>query len=367
MWLFLLVQVWVKMNNGKLVPENKLVMAPIADVSDEPYRTIAKEYGAGLTFTQMVSAEGVIENNFQSLRLSAFNRDEKPIGVQLLGKDPAILGEAVRELSKFKPDVIDLNCGCPVDKVCKYGFGAGLLDNPALLGTLVKSMVDNSKGIPISVKVRLGKSKINVLENAKVIEDNGASIITIHARKRLDKYDTLPDYQWIRSVKEYTNLAVWGNGSVFNPEDAVELKKQTGCDGIMVARGALGNPFIFKRFSTLIQKGYDPGEPGITEVRDLALRHIEMLSRAYNEIVAVDRAKKNVIWYFRRFKGIEILLDKIFSVKSIAGLKEFVQEHSEKIEQEKFNIDKRMEIENMFKRRVSFWLYDSFNTLQIVG
>jgi tRNA-dihydrouridine synthase B len=254
-----------------------------------------------------------------------------------------------------------------VDKVCKYGFGASLLDQPKLLGDLVKSMVTNSGDIPVSVKVRLGKSRINILENAKIIEDNGASVMTIHARKRLDKYDTEPDYEWIHKVKQNTNLQVWGNGSVFEAEDALELRKRTGCDNVMVARGALGNPFLFRKYNSLFEDSTDPGEPEITEVRDLTLKHIKLLSKEYNEIVAVDRAKKNVIWYFRRFKGIEVLLDKIFSIKTLPELEEFVQEHSEKIIQNKFKIDNRMEIERQFKKKVSFWLYNSFNTLQIAG
>jgi tRNA-dihydrouridine synthase B len=160
------------MKIGNVDLGHKLILAPMADITDSSFRTIAKKNGAGLTFTQMVSAKGVVNNNFDTLRLLVFSRSEKPIGVQLLGNNPEYLSGAVKELIKLKPDLIDLNCGCPVDKVTKYNMGADLLDDPKQIGKLVNSMVKVSEGVPISVKVRLGrdKKKINIIDNAKAAE-----------------------------------------------------------------------------------------------------------------------------------------------------------------------------------------------------
>lgn len=279
------------MQVGKLNVDSNAFLAPMAEITDYAFRTIAKKYGAGLTFTQMVSAEGVIKNNFDTLRFLTFSRKEKPIGVQLLGKEPDIVGKAVAELVRFNPDVIDLNCGCPVEKVYANKMGAYLLTHPDELGKIVKEMVKNSSGIPISVKIRLGpKDRVNVLENAKIIEDNGASVIIIHARKRADRYDVDPEWEWIAKVKDQVKIPVVGNGSVFDAEDAINMMNETKCDAVLVGRGALGNPFIFKQIEEL-KKG-NKYIPTIEEIKTVAIEHVELLRREQGFDVHLDRAKK---------------------------------------------------------------------------
>ncbi len=348
------------MKIGNLDIAQKLFLAPMAEVTDSSFRKICKEQGAGITFTQMVSAEGVIKNNFETLRHFSFNRSEKPIGVQVLGNDPSILHEAAKEISRHKPDLIDLNCGCPVDKVCSKNMGASLLDDPKTIGKLVRKMVDGSNGVPISVKLRLGKDKnhINIFENARAVQDNGGSLVFVHARTRADKYDTDADWTWLKKVKEKVHIPVVGNGSLFTPTDVKRMLDSTGCDSAMIARGALGNPFIFSRFNTLLQTGKDPGEPDASIVCKTVLQHINNLESEFGELLALDKAKKHSIWYFRCHNGVKFLLDKVFSIKSLKDLRSLISEHADNILHTPVNIDEHAIIHKKFQRKVLFWLVE---------
>jgi len=343
---------------GNLDLGNKLIVAPMADVSDAPFRKISKEFGAGLTYTPMVSAKGVIDNEFHALRILAFARDEKPIGVQLLGNKPEYLAGAVQELKRYKPDAIDLNCGCPVERVTKHNFGARLLDDPILMGKLIKSMVDVAGDIPITVKLRLGKSdgKVNILETSKVAEENGASAIIVHTRAKSTKYKDSPNWDWLTKVKEQVKVPVIGNGSLFTPQDVKEMIEKTNVDGVMIARGALGNPFIFSRFAKLLDSGFDPGEPSVEEVEKVAVNHCRLIKREYPEAVATIKAKKTILWYFKNYDGIEKFASIIMRTKSIEGEIKMIHEHVEKLKQNFYPKDDRELINQKFKERVLFWL-----------
>ncbi|MBK8945472.1 MAG: tRNA dihydrouridine synthase DusB [Ignavibacteriae bacterium] len=343
------------MQIGKLNVNSRALLAPMAEVTDFVFRKIAKEFGAGLTFTQMVSAEGVLKNNFETLRLFTFNRSEKPIGVQLLGNDPEIIGKAVKEIAKFKPDVIDLNSGCPVEKVYSCKMGAYLLSQPEQLGKIVKEMVKNSQGIPISVKIRLGpKDKINVLENAKVIEENGASIIIIHARTRHDRYESEADWEWIKIVKENVSIPVVGNGSIFSAKDAIEMFNQTKCDAVLIGRGALGNPFIFKQINALLDgKEFNPT---ISEISEVAINHIDLLEKEQGFVKNLDKAKKNVIWYFKDHNGVWELIDKLYAENTFDGIKNVLKDHTEKLHENFYPHLNVEDINKKFNNKVLFWL-----------
>lgn len=335
----------------------KLFLAPMAEVSYEPLRRVSRDHGAGCTFTQMVSAEGVIKNNLDTLRFLVFNRSEKPIGVQLLGNKPEIIGEAVEEIAKYKPDIIDLNCGCSVTKVCKLKMGCSLMENPALVGEIVRHMVDAAGNIPISIKMRLGpkKSLINCNEIAKVAEENGASLVFVHARTRDDSYLVPPQWKYLKELKESVSIPVVGNGSVFTPEDVVKIKEQTGVDSVMIARGALGNPFIFSRYRSIIENGFDPGEPELFEIKESIQNHIKYSVDCFGEKDGVLRARKHIIWYLRKFNGVSDLIDRIFTISNKILLDEFLEEHIHKIEkglhpEEDINL-----INQKFMDRVIFW------------
>lgn len=346
------------MKLGNLDLGNRLFVAPMADVSDAPFRKISKEYGAGLTFTPMVSAKGIIDNEFHALRILAFARDEKPIGVQLLGNNPEYLAAAVQELQRYKPDVIDINCGCPVEKVTRHNFGAQLLDDPILMGKMIEAMVNAADDIPISVKLRLGKSdgKINILETARVAEESGASVIIVHARARDTKYKDNPSWDWLIKVKEQVKIHVIGNGSLFTHKDIKEMIERTKVDGVMIARGALGNPFIFNRYRELIENGSDLGEPSIEAIEKVAIRHSRLIAREYPEAVATIKARKNIIWYFKNLDGIHKFASTLMRTKSIEGEIKMIHEHVEKLKQKFYPKDDRELIDQKFKERVLFWL-----------
>jgi len=346
------------MKIGNLDIGQKLFLAPMAEITDSSFRKVCKEQGAGVTFTQMVSAEGVIKNNFESLRILSFNRNEKPIGVQLLGNDPSIIGEAVKEIARLKPDLIDLNCGCSVDKVTSCNMGSALLDDPGHIGKITRNMVDNAGEIPISIKLRLGKdrSHINVFDTAKAVEDSGGSLVVIHARARNDKYNTEPDWSWIRKVKEKLNIPVVGNGSVFAPSDVKRMIDETGCDSVMVARGALGNPFIYSRYRNLLEKGSDSGLPDIDTVKQVLIKHINSLEFEFGEVVALDRAKKQTVWYFKDYPGINNLLETVFKVRNFDSLRSLINEHVLKIQNGVFGEADKIDVFNKFKKKVLFWL-----------
>ena len=347
------------MKIGNLDIGSKLFLAPMAEVTDSSFRKICKEHGSGFTFTQMVSALGVINNNFETLRLFSFSRSEKPIGVQVLGNDPGIIGEAVKEISKMRPDLIDLNCGCPVDKVTANNFGSALLDNPKTIGKIVRKMADSANGVPISIKIRLGKDRthINALEIAREVEDNGGSLLFVHARTRADRYDVEPDWSWIKRVKDSVSIPVIGNGSLFTPGDVKKMIDTTGCDSAMIARGALGNPFLFSRFNQLMETGSDPGAPDFSVVLETILNHIKNLEMEFGEIIALDKAKKHTIWYFKNYSGVDFLLEKVFSIKDLNALRTLIKDQAEKEPSKSYNGDD-MEISKKFQKKVLFWLTD---------
>ncbi len=346
------------MNIGGIDLDKKIILAPMAEITDAPFRKIAKKFGAGVTFTQMVSAKGIIENQFNSLRYLAFNKKEKPIGVQLLGNDPHYLHLAVKEVKNLKPDLIDINCGCPVKKVCNLKMGANILENPSLLGKLVDNMVSAAGGIPVSVKLRLGKDRqnINVIETARAAKDNGAYAVIVHARAAADRYNSDPEWHWIKRIKDEVDINVIGNGSIFSPKDAIKMKEETGCDSVMAARGALGNPFIFKRYNALMETGVDPGPPKPEDSLNTALWHIKLLRQEYADPEALRRSKKHLIWYFLGYQGIDHLIDRIFSFEDFDLLEEFLHEHVAKIRNEKYHKIDLKKIKAKFRNKVSFWL-----------
>lgn len=349
------------MKIGNLDLGNKLLLAPMAEVSDAPFRKISMEFGAGLVFTQMVSAEGVAKNNFNTLKLLSFGRDEKPIGVQLLGNDPQWIQAAAREIAKIGSDLIDLNCGCPISKVTKNHMGSSILDDPDLLRKLIKAMAAGAGKVPVTVKIRLGKDrrKINALENAKIAEDSGAAAVILHARFRNDRYSDEAQWEKIAAVKDSLSIPVIGNGSVFEPQDAIELLSQTKCDSVMLARGALGNPYFFSRFNSLIETGIDPGEPSIEEISQTLTKHINLIEKEYGEIIGLNYAKKHSLWYFRKTIGISYLLDTIFQIRSISELIDHIEKFTERSKQQEFPEENFESLQKKFNNKVLFWLDDN--------
>lgn len=343
---------------GNVDLTKRLLLAPMADISDESFRAIARKYGVGLTFTQMVSAKGVLENEFETLRYLAFHKNEKPIGVQILGNDPEIIKSSVKEIIKYKPDVIDLNCGCPVEKVVKYSMGACLMNSRPLLGKIISEMKKAAGDVMISAKFRLGddEKNISVIDNAKVAEDNGASFVTVHTRYRKDKYDQAAKWELLSKIKQSVKIPVVGNGSIFSADDAIRMKEQTGVDSVMVARGALGNPFIFSRFNSIIENNFDPGLPTILTVKETVLEHIKLLKIEYGELRALNFIKKNIIWYYKNYIGINELIDSLMKLNSIESILDLVDDHTEKILDQKYPEENLQAVQQKFRMKVLFWL-----------
>ncbi len=234
-------------------------------------------------------------------------------------------------------------------------MGAFLLSQPDKLGKLVSEMVKNSEGIPISVKIRLGpKEKVNVLENVKIIEDNGASVIILHARNRADRYDVEADWEWIAKVKEAVKIPVVGNGSIFEAEDAIAMLDQTKCDGVLLGRGALGNPFIFKQIK-LLMNGIKY-VPTIEEISEVALLHTSLLQKEQSLSISIDRAKKNIIWYFKYQNGIENLIAELYSAVDFERIKEIIIAHTDRLLDNFYPQQDVEEIKRKFNNRVLFWL-----------
>jgi tRNA-dihydrouridine synthase B len=342
---------------GELDLGNKLILAPMADISDKSFRKIAKDFGAGLTFTQMVSAEGVVTNNFETLRFLSFSRQEKPIGVQILGNDPDIIGEAVAEIEKFNPDVIDLNSGCSVSKVTRHSFGASLLESPDLLAQIIRRMKLSSRKTPISVKFRLGKDKhnVNILDNARIAEENGADYVVIHCRTRIDKYEADANWEWIEKTKNILSIPVVANGSLFEPSDIIEVREKFHADGAMIARGAIGNPFLFSRYNSVVENNFDPGEPDIDSVLQTVLTHIQYIREDYGDDIGIQKIKKHIVWYFKNFVGIESILEKVFGFSEFSELIEFLEEHVFKIKNNKYKLLNNIDVQRLFNEKINFW------------
>lgn len=346
------------MKIGNLDLENKILLAPMAEVTDAPMRKISRKYGAGLTFTQMVSAKGIITNQFYTLQNLAYEKSEKPIGVQIVGRDPFLIASAVSELKSFSPDLIDLNSGCSVSRVAReLKMGANLMDEPELLSSILKGMVRASGGIPVTVKLRLGKDRnnINVIRNAIVAEEAGVSAVIVHTRTRADRYSDDSKWGYLKEVKKAVGIPVIGNGSLFSPDDIVRMIDSTGCDSVMIARGALGNPFIFSRYNEILKTGRDPGQPGVQEVLSAALEHLDMIIKEFGSIVGYQKCKKHMIWYFKDFPGVYSLIEGLLSVSDPGLATEIIQEHAASIDKG-FFAEEGNEVQEKFKDKVLFWL-----------
>ena len=254
------------MKIGKLELENNVFLAPMAGVTDLPFRILCKEMGCGLVYSEMVSAKGILYDNKNTTELLEIDSKERPVAVQLFGSDPEILGAMAKKIEQYPIDIIDVNMGCPAPKIVKNGEGSCLMKTPELVGRIVKSLVE-SQSKPVTIKFRKGfdDDHVNAVEIAKIAEANGASAVAVHGRTREQYYSGKADWDIIKQVKEAVNIPVIGNGDVFTPQDAKNLLEHTGCDAIMVGRGAQGNPWIFKRILHYLQTGELLPEPTAEE------------------------------------------------------------------------------------------------------
>ncbi len=294
---------------GTLALKNRLIMAPMAGITNPPFRLIAKRLGAGLVVTEMVSAVGLSRGHEKTFRYLESDPEEKPLSVQIFGADPRIMAMAAETAIQKGADMVDINMGCPARKVIKNGSGGALLRNPTAVHRMVTA-VRKSCTVPLTVKIRAGWSagEANFLEIAGIIADCGADAVTVHPRFVKQGFSGAADWRIIREVKEKLAIPVIGNGDVFKPELALQMREVTGCDGVMIGRGALGNPWIFRQILDL-EKGLEVRPPELSERKEIILAHFAHLSQIIGEERASKLMRGQLLWYTKglphsaRFRG----------------------------------------------------------------
>lgn len=292
----------LKIKNVEL--ENNIFLAPMAGITDLPFRLICKEFRPGLVFTEMISSKGIFYNDEKTIKLMNMEGEKRPVAVQIFGSDLETIEYATKYVSKYA-DIIDINMGCPAPKVVKNGDGSRLLLNLELIGKIVETAVKNSNGIPISVKIRKGWDKENIvaIEAAKIIESAGASMLTIHGRTRDEYYSGNVDLEIIKRVKESVNIPVIGNGDIIDENSAIRMFEYTGVDGIMIGRGSLGNPWIFDKIIYYLKTGKYKDNVTNNEKLNIILKHLNLLVEKKGETIAVKEMRKHIGWYIKNLKN----------------------------------------------------------------
>ena len=278
--------------------ENNLILAPMAGVTDLPFRLLCKEQGAGLLCTEMISAKAIHFKNKNTKSLMRILPEERPVSLQLFGSEPDLMAEIAAQIEDEPFDILDINMGCPVPKVVNNQEGSALMKNPKLVGEIVSKMASAIKK-PLTVKIRKGftEGSVNAVEIAKIIEASGAAAIAVHGRTREQYYEGKADWDIIRQVKEAVSIPVIGNGDVNSPESAKRLIEETGCDGIMIGRAARGNPWIFGRINRFLETGVKEEEPGVQEVKEMILKHARLQIEYKGEYTGMREMRKHVAWY----------------------------------------------------------------------
>ena len=286
------------MRIGTVELDNDLILAPMAGVTDLPFRLLCKEQGAGLVCMEMISAKAITFRNKNTRALMESEEKERPVSLQLFGSDPDIMARAAAMIEEEPFDILDINMGCPVPKVAGNGEGSALMKDPVRVGQIVSAV---SKAIqkPVTVKIRKGfdQDHVNAVEIAKICEEAGAAAIAVHGRTREQYYSGQADWNIIREVREAVRIPVIGNGDVTTPQLAQKMKEETGCDAVMIARGARGNPWIFSRILEWRRTGTDPGRPSAQEIVDMILRHARMLIDCKGDYTGIREMRKHVAWY----------------------------------------------------------------------
>lgn len=287
-----------KLTIGNVQLANNIILAPMAGVSDLPFRLLCKEQGAGLVCMEMISAKAIYYNNKNTEQLMEIHPDEGPVSLQLFGSDPVIMGEMAKRIEERPFAILDVNMGCPVPKVVNNHEGSALMKNPKLVGEIVTSLV---KAIdkPVTVKIRKGfnEENINAVEIAKIAEDCGAAAVAVHGRTREQYYSGKADWDIIAKVKDAVKIPVIGNGDVVDEESGEKMLAYTGCDGIMIGRAAQGNPFIFRQLSHYFATGEKCGKPTPQEIKDAIIKHATLSIQYKGEYTAIREMRKHISWY----------------------------------------------------------------------
>lgn len=305
------------MKIGNVVIDNNIFLAPMAGVTDMPFRVLCREQGCGFTYTEMISAKGMYYKDEKSWKLAELGEAEAPAAVQIFGSEPDILAYAAGKLNDTAAAVIDINMGCPTPKITKNGEGSALMLKPELAGELIRAVVSASKK-PVTIKIRKGwdDEHINAVEFAMMAEKCGTSAIAVHGRTRDQFYSGKADWDIILRVKKAVSIPVIGNGDIRSPEDAVKMLEYTGCDAVMVGRGAQGNPWLFRSIRHYIKTGQILPEPDIEEKKAMMLRHLNMLVGLKGEYTGVREMRKHISWYIKGYRDSSRFKDQVFRAVS---------------------------------------------------
>ena len=315
---------------GSVTLPNNLILAPMAGVTDLPFRLLCKEQGAGLLCMEMVSAKAILYKNRNTESLLEIDPRENPVSLQLFGSDPEIISKIAHQIEDKPFDILDLNMGCPVPKIVNNGEGSALMKNPKLAGEIIRETV---KAIdkPVTVKIRKGfdDEHINAVEMAKIAEDAGAAAVAVHGRTREQFYSGRADWDIIRQVKEAVSIPVIGNGDWLTAEDVIAMEAQTGCDGFMIARGAQGNPWIFRQILHYFETGEHLAKPTLEEVTQMILRHARMMLEFKGEYIGIREIRKHAAWYTAGYPNSARLRVAINNVESFEALEELLMNNLE--------------------------------------
>lgn len=310
---------------GRITLDSPVVLAPMAGVTDLPFRLVCKRKGAGLLCMEMVSTKAVYYNNRNTEELLKIHPEEVPVSLQLFGSQPELMAEIAKRIEERPFSILDINMGCPVPKVVNNGEGSALMKDPRLAGEIMAAVVKAVKK-PVTVKIRKGfdDEHVNAVELAKIAEDCGIAAIAVHGRTREQYYSGSADWDIIRQVKEVVSIPVIGNGDVKGPESAKALMEETGCDGIMIGRAARGNPWIFKQIDDYLSLGTMPGPVPKEEIRRTILEHAELMTEYKGEYIAVREMRKHVSWYTAGMPDSARFRGRINEMETMEELKEGV-------------------------------------------
>ena len=289
---------------GNVQLENPFLLAPLAGITDAPTRKLCRRMGAALVYSEMVSGKGLYYGDKKTDQLLYVDEDEKPVAFQVFGSEPDILAFTSRTLDSRENAILDINMGCPVPKIVKNGEGSALLKRVDLVYDLIRAMVSNTSK-PVTAKIRIGfdENSINAVEVAKAIEAGGAAAVAVHGRTREQYYTGSADWSQIRAVKEAVSIPVIGNGDVVDGESAMRMMDETGCDFVMVGRGALGNPWIFRELTACWKGEESPPVPTVEEKKNMMIEHFQMMKSLKGEYAAVREMRKHVGWYIKGMPG----------------------------------------------------------------
>jgi putative TIM-barrel protein, nifR3 family len=316
----------MKLLIGNVELKNNLILAPMAGVTDLPFRILCKEQGAGLLCMEMISAKALQFNNKNTEALMAIDIEEKPVSLQLFGSDPVIISEMAKQIEERPFDILDINMGCPVPKVVNNQEGSALMKDPKRVEQIVTMTVKAIKK-PVTVKIRKGftEDTVNAVEIAKIIEASGAAAVAVHGRTREQYYAGKADWDIIRQVKEAVKIPVIGNGDVTSPIEAEQLIAKTGCDGIMIGRGAQGNPWIFRQIQTYLEEGIIQPLPSVSKVKEMILRHTSLQLKYKGDYIGIREMRKHIAWYTTGYPHSARLRQRVNEVENMDELEDLLR------------------------------------------